>query len=86
MSEKMAAMSEAEMVKLNSGAMKRLERIWDEVVSRMGEKMADDGLCAYSHGAAEAEKLRARLTILHREMDQFAATYGNVAIARTGER
>jgi len=48
--------------------------------------MDDTGLCKSAHGLAEAEAIRASLTILHRQMDQFAATYGGVPIARSGER
>ena len=78
--------SEQEMVTRNSASMKRLEAIWDEVARRMDSRMDDTGTCKNAHGLAEAEKIRANLTILHREMDQFAATYGNVPIARSGER
>lgn len=81
---KFSDMPEPEMVKRNSASMKRVEGIWDEVVRRMDSRM--DGLCPNSHGAAEAEEIRASLTILHRRMDRFAATYGNVPIARSGER
>lgn len=86
MSEKLAAMTEAELVTRNSAAMKRLEKIWDEVARRADDQAGDDRLCAMAHAVAEAEEIRAMLTILHRKMDRYAATYGNVPIARTGER
>lgn len=85
-SNRLGGMSEEELVKRNSGAMKRLEAIWDEVARRSDARAGDDRLCGMAHASAEAEKIRASLTILHRQMDQFAATYGNVPIARTGER
>lgn len=84
MTDRVAGMTEAEMVKMNSGSMKRLEAIWDEVAKRMDER--SDGLCESSHAMAEAEEIRAMLTIVHRRMDRFAATHGNVPIARSGER
>lgn len=83
---KFVDVSEPEMVKRNSASMKRLEAIWDEVARRMDSRMDDTGLCKNAHGLADAEKIRASLTILHRDMDQFAATYGGVPIASSGER
>lgn len=78
--------SEDELVKRNSAAMKRLEAIWDEVICRADEQSGDDRLGDMAFASAEAEEIRAALTILHRQMDRFAAKYGNVPIARTGER
>jgi len=78
--------SEPEMVKRNSASMKRLEAIWGEVIRRMDSRMDDSGTCPNAHGLCDAEDIRASLTILHRKMDKFAATHGNVPIARSGER
>lgn len=80
------SMSEAELVKRNSTAMKRLEAIWDEVARRMDERAGNDRCGTDACGMAEAERIRAGLTDLHRQMDIFAAVHGNVPIARSGER
>ena len=84
--KKLAEMSEADLVKRNSGAMQRLERIWGEVVKRADAKTEGRGCTPFHFATAEAEMIRAKLTILHREMDVFAAKYGDVPIARSGER
>lgn len=86
MINKIETASEADLVKWNSAAMKRLERIWDEVASRMDARAGDDRCGSDACGMAEAERVRANLTDLHRQMDIFGAQYGGVPIARSGER
>lgn len=86
MTSKIEAASEADLVKWNSAAMQRLERIWDEVIARADARTEGRGVTELHHATARAEMIRAKLTILHREMDCFAADYGDVPIARSGER
>lgn len=86
MTDTIQTATEAELVKRNSASMKRLEGIWDEVARRMDERAGDDRCGAMAQGMAEAERIRAQLTDLHRRMDVFAAQYGDVPIARSGER
>ena len=86
LADRIAGMTEAELVTRNSASMKRLEAIWDEVAQRMDVQAGDDRCGPMAQGMAEAERIRAQLTDLHRRMDQFAAVHGNVPIARSGER
>ena len=86
MSEKIKNASEEDLVKMNSAAIQRLERIWDEVTCRCDAKTEGRGVTEFHHATARAEIIRSKLTILHREMDVFAADYGGVPIARSGER
>lgn len=79
-------MTEEQMVRQHQIAMAWHHAIWDEVSERLDKLAGDDRTGRHAQGAAEARMIRDSGHVAHHQADKFAAVYGMVNVARSGER
>ncbi len=84
--EKVANASEAELVAMNTRAMKHLHAVWAEATKRLDDRAGDSRLCDAAIASGGSREIECLLHMLHAKMDTFAAVQGDIPMPRAGDR
>ena len=83
--DKIAAMSEAQLVRLHSANLMEVEAVVDEAITRLDARASKARNDTDAQALAELRALKCDLMAYHNRMDAFAARMSGTPVARTGE-
>ena len=83
--DKIAGMSEPQLVRLHSKNLMEVEAVVDEAIRRLEARAEKDRSGTDAQALAELRALKCDLMAYHNRMDAFAARMSGTPVARTGE-
>ena len=84
--DKIAEMSEPQLIRLHSKNLREVEAVVDEAVRRLEARLDKDRSNDDAQALAELRALKCDLMSYHNRMDAFAARLSGASVARSGER
>lgn len=84
--EKIAEMSEPQLVRLHSKNLREVEAVVDEGIRRLEARAEGDRTGVNAQNLAELRALKCDLMAYHNRMDAIAARISGTPVARSGER
>jgi hypothetical protein len=84
--EKIAEMSEPQLIRLHSKNMREIEAVLDEAIRRLDARQSEQRTGQAAQDLAELRALKCDLMAYHNRMDAFAVRLSNAPVARSGER
>lgn len=84
--DKIADMSEPQLIRLHSKNLREVEAVVDEAIRRLESRLDKDRSNDDAQALAELRANKCDLMAYHNRMDAFAARLSGAPVARSGER